>query len=236
MPRRASSSGSTTGVAPSAIELAQAADGLGGDDDAFELGEDTFGRDVTHRGGLGARGGAGLGIGLEVQLARQPRGPQDPQRVGREGLRADHAQAPGGEVGAPAEGVDRLSPGQRLGDRVDGEVARGQVGFDAVAVDRQQVDLPAMVARHDAPDAERVRQREGGGPSGATQRLGRLLRRPVHDHVEVEGLPPEQAVAHGAADQPGAAAVQRLTGEGERVAVRRHRGGSGARPGRSGRT
>ena len=54
----------------------------------------------------------------------------------------------------------QLAVAEALGDRVDGEIALGQIGLDAPLDQRQDVDLPAMVARYDAPAAKALRELE----------------------------------------------------------------------------
>src|SRR5439155_11819251 len=68
----------------------------------------------------------------EAELVREPYRAQEPQRVvfeDRLGNRAKNARL---EVGCSAERIDRLAALQRAGDRVDREVAAGEVGFDPV--------------------------------------------------------------------------------------------------------
>ena len=104
--------------------------------------------------------------------------------------RPDHAQAAGGEVAGAAVRVDALAAAQRLGDRVDGEVAQREVGLQRAAAQRAEVGLPAAVGGQHAPRAERVgeleqraargaRERAGGGPtSPSTTRSRSVVGRP----------------------------------------------------------
>ena len=66
--------------------------------------------------------------------------------------------------------IDALAALQRLGDRVDREVAQLEIGVQRAAAQRAQVDLPRAVGRHHAPGAERVRQLEHRPPGGLGQR------------------------------------------------------------------
>ena len=86
---------------------------------------------------------------------------QQPQRVGAEAVLADDAQQAPLEVGEAAEGIDRLTAGERDRDRADGEVARGQVGLDRLAAQRGRIDLPGAVAGDRAPGRELGRELEG---------------------------------------------------------------------------
>ena len=149
----------------------------------------------------------------------QARQAQRAQRVGGEGLRRHHAQAPALEVAQAAVQVDQRPPVQRLGQRVDGEVAGPEVGLQGAAVQRREIDLPGLAAAHDAPRTERLGQLEGRSALGPRQRARRPADVAVHHDVEVgrsDGIDPvQQPVADRATDEPGAALTGGLPHRGE---------------------
>ena len=109
-----------------------------------------------------------------------------------------------------AVGVDELAAGQRLGHRVDREVARAEVGLQRAALQRRDVDLPAAVAGDDAPGAELVGELERGAAGAPAQAARGAAHVAVDDDVEVGRRAPEQAIAQRAAHEPRALAGQRL--------------------------
>ena len=115
-----------------------------------------------------------------------------------------------------AVGIDELAARQRLGHRVDGEVARREVGRERAALQRRDVDLPRLPGADDAPAAERVGELERAlRPPRARMRRAATRGSSVDDEVEVVvgARAAEQAVAHRAADDPRrAASPQRLRG------------------------
>ena len=152
-----------------------------------------------------------------LELDREADGAQRAQRVVGEGARGDHPQPPRGEVGGAAVRVDGLAAGQRLGDRVDREVARGEVGGEVAVAQRDEVDLPRPARRHHPPGAEGVRERERGPAGRAREAPGGGARVAGQRDVEVRGDPPEEPVAHGPAHEPRVLALERGTGSGQRV-------------------
>ena len=105
--------------------------------------------------------------------------------------------------------VDELSAAQRLGHRVDGEVARGEVGLERPARQRQEVDAARWSATTRQPP-KRLRQRERRAAGRARSAFAARCGVAVERDVEVVRRPAEQPVAHGAADEPGPLARQRL--------------------------
>jgi hypothetical protein len=188
-------------------------------DDAAQLGEDPLLGDARDRGGVRARGRGGVRVDREAQLDGQARQAQRTQRVGGEGVRRDHPQAPALEVVEAAVQVDQRPTVQRLGQRVDGDVPRREVGLQRAAVQRREIDLPGLAAAHHAPRAERLGQLEGRGALGLRQRARRPADVAVHHDVEVGragGIDAvQQAVADGAAHEPGAALTGGLPHRGE---------------------
>ena len=71
---------------------------------------------------------------------------------------------------------------------------------------RHEVDVPGVARADDAPRAEVAGEPERRAAGRARERARRGLRVAGQRDVEVDGVPAEQAVAHGAADDPGALA------------------------------
>ena len=101
---------------------------------------------------------------------------------------------PAAQVGEAAERVDRLAARERLGDRVDGEVAQRQVGLERAAAQRLDVDLPGASrapttrqapnssesAKHAAPPAARGDRARRLAPGRRRRpRRGRASRAPA---------------------------------------------------------
>ena len=183
------------------VEQAQAVDGGVGRDERAQLGEDALRRHAGDAGRMGPRRRRGRRLDDEAERRGQPRDPQRTQRVAVEGGGRHHPQAAHREVGQAAVGVDEVAAGQRLGHRVHGQVARGEVLGEGRPLQRDEVHLPPLP--HHAPGAVGVREREGR-PAGGLRHPSR--RRPrVARQREVEvGLRPaaEQPVAHRPADEP----------------------------------
>ena len=114
--------------------------------------------------------------------------------------------------------VEQLAAGQRLGHRVDREVAGGEVGVEVVVAQPHDVDVPGVAAPDHAPGAERVGERERRAARHAGDRARRRLGVAGQRDVEVGRLAAEQAVAHRAAHDPRRLAAQPLARGLERVA------------------
>ena len=145
----------------------------------------------------------------KAQLVLQPHGAQETQRIGLERSVRDGAHDARLDVLAAAERIDCLPAGKWLRDRVDREVACGEVVLDRRG-ERCEVDRPA-VGERDAPRAVTHRDREGRASRALRVAARRVLRLAAGD-VHVHDLPPEQPVADGAADDPGLLARQHLAG------------------------
>ena len=195
-------------------EQLDAAARLGHGQDPAELREHPLGRHAPQlrRGRPCQR--ERLGVGLEVELHRHPGQAHDPQRVFQERARVGRAQAPGAKVLDPPERVDRLAPGERLGDRVDGEVPQPQVLLEGRRAQGLEVGLPAMLGADHPPGTMVGGELEAGGPGGdARERAGGLLHVSLEDDVDVGAGPPQQPVAGGAPDQPRLTPGERPPGE-----------------------
>ena len=180
-----------------------------GGDDALELGEHALGRDARDRRGVLLHGRARGGLDREAELDREAHGAQGAQRIVGERARRDHPQPPGVEVAPAAVRVDELAAADRLGHRVDGEVARGEIGRQVPVAQRQQVDVPGVAGPDRAPAAELVAELERGPAGGLRDPPRRAARVAGDGDVDVVGRAAEQPVAHGAADQPGRLARER---------------------------
>jgi len=105
-------------------------------------------------------------------------------------------------------GVEQFAARERLGHRVDREVALRQVGEDVVVAQGHEVHVPRVVRADDAPRAEVVAEPERRPARGACEPPRVRPRVPGHRQVDVVRLAPEQLVAHGAADDPDVLAGQ----------------------------
>ena len=108
--------------------------------------------------------------------------------------------------------VDDVAAVERLGHRVDRQVARREVALERPPDQRREVDLPGVAGPDDAPAAELVGQLEGGAARGPRQPPRGAARVAVDGDVEVvAGLDPiEQPVADGAAHEPRALVAERV--------------------------
>ncbi len=195
-----------------AVRQLHAGERTGRDHEPAQLGEHALSGGLGHPRGGRLREPLGLRVGSEAELGGEAGQAQGPQRIALVGLRAQHAQGGGLEVGAAAERVDRLA-GRRLErrevhrarHRIDGEVALAQIGLDRVALERREVVHALIAAVDHPPGAERLRQPEHGplelGREGARGPRGVA----GHRHVDVAHRAAQQLVAHGAADDPGLA-------------------------------
>ena len=150
----------------------------------------------------------GGGIDLEAELMRDPRQPQQPQRVVAEGRLGRRPQQPPAEVVAAGQRVDHRAVVERHRDRIDGEVAQGQVVLDAATAGR---DVDRAALSHHPPGAVAFRQRKRRSTAVAGHPPGDLARVALHHQVDVGDRAAEQQVADAAAHQPGALDRRRPT-------------------------
>ena len=115
--------------------------------------------------------------------------------------------------------------GQRDGERVDGEVARGQITGEIGRAEVVEVELQSG-AGHPGGAALGV-EHDGGGAERLRHALGQRQRAGRHRHVQVGDGPAEHGIAHGAAHehQAGRAAADAL----HRTQQRRRPPGRGGR-------
>ena len=102
------------------------------------------------------------------------------------------------EVGHAAEGIDKLTSIQALRDRVDREIAAGQIGLDRAASQRQQVQLPAPVASGHTPHGEALGELERVPADLLREATRERPGTSFDDHVVVAGGATEQLVAQRA--------------------------------------
>ena len=139
----------------------------------------------------------------EAELLGQPRDPQQAHRVVGERRGPHEAQAAGAQVGEAPVAVDQGGPAVgRHRQRVDRQVAAGEVLVEGAALQRRQVDREGEVAPLHPPGAEGAREAERG-------RAGRPRQGPrggpgvaVHRDVEVGDAAAQQGVADAAPHRP----------------------------------
>src|SRR5215211_2386097 len=146
----------------------------------------------------------------EAELVLEAHGAQEAQRVVLEDRVGDRADAARPEVAAAVVRVDSLVAAHPLCDRVDAEVAAGEVVLDRPR-QRREVDGPAAV-EGDAPGAVALREGERLA-AGALGVGGGGAFRLADGDVEVHDRPSEFPVAHRAADDPGFLAREQLLDE-----------------------
>jgi hypothetical protein len=150
------------------------------------------------------------GLDLEAELDREAHGAQRAQRVVGQRPLGDHPQPARCEIRGAAVRVDQLAAGERLGHRVDGEVARREVRLQVAVAQRQQVDVPGVAWPDRPPAAELVRELERR-PAGRLRDPPHPAARVALDRdVDVVGVAAEQAVPDRPADEPRGLAGQRL--------------------------
>src|SRR5205823_13140400 len=99
----------------------------------LELGEDPLAGRPRGELGVGADELLGQRREPEAELVLEPYGAQQAQRVVLEDRLRDRAQAAEGDVLEAAARIDDLAACEGARERVDGEVARGEVGVDRPA-------------------------------------------------------------------------------------------------------
>ena len=152
-----------------------------------QLGEDPLGRHAGEARGARLRGGDRGVVRLEVQPGGEARQAQDAQRiVARRRSAPAMRRRWAARSSAPPVGSTSGAAAQRLGDRVDGEVAQREVRLDRALAQRGEVDRPAPLRADDAPGAERVRQRERRAAHRQRQVPRRGADVPVDDEVDVD--------------------------------------------------
>ena len=159
-------------------------------------------------------------IEAKAELVLHSHGAEQAKGVVVEDARRDDADDAALEIGPPLVRVERLTAGERDGDRVDREVTCAEVGLDRAALEREEVHGPPIVER-DSPAAVVHREREDCAPTPRPVRARGPLGLPAGD-VEVEHGSPEQLVPDRAPDYPCVLAAQDFLGQ---LSHRRSSGG-----------
>ena len=162
-----------------------------------------------HERGGRAQERLGALVHAEAELVLEAHRAQEAQRiVDEDRARTRPGSTPASRSARPSCG-SYGSPGRDvLGDRVEREVARREIGVDPVR-QRREVDRLVDAVGDDAPGAVSLGERERRAAEAAREAMRGVARIRAGD-VEVEHRPQEQLVAHGAADDPGVLAAQDL--------------------------
>ena len=164
--------------------------------------------DGHESGGRSVREPLGLRLDGEIELMGQPYQAEDAQRIVRECGGPARAKSTGGEIGeaagrVPDRGGSLQQRGEIDGERVDGDVARRQVGLEGRSTEIGQIHVEGRRARQDDTRhavtlaerderaSETLGQPAGGGEAARCQR---------QVHVAQRAL--EEQVPHRSADQP----------------------------------
>ena len=120
---------------PELVEQLEAPDRVRAGEQQPQLGELALAGGLRRAAGLGAGELDGRRVDLEAELGGEPGRAQDPQRVVGEAALGDRAQDAGLDAATPPVRVDRRAAGSASGDgdRVDREVAQGEVLLDRLA-------------------------------------------------------------------------------------------------------
>ena len=112
------------------------------------------------------------------QLGRQARDAQRAQGIGGDFVGADHLQALVVEIAGTTVGIDEPEfAAQRLGHRVDRQVARGEVGLQVLPCSGVMSTCELRSRRHHARRAELVDSSEPGAPGATAPQAARAARR-----------------------------------------------------------
>ena len=144
-------------MSPYASITREPAPHVGRADHPLELREHPLVRHLRDPGRVPGGGFAGGRVDLQPDLGRDPHRPQAAQRVVLQRALAHHPHQPQLQIALPAVRVDQLAAAERLGHRVDGEVARGEVGEDVVVAQASRGRC-ATRARARPPATRRTRR------------------------------------------------------------------------------
>src|SRR5665811_200579 len=147
----------------------------------LQLGQDSLARRLDHPTGARTKKLLTLRVEPKVELLLESDRAQQPQGIVVEDAFGDGLQPPLGKIAPPVERIDDLAPGERLGDRIDGEVAQRQI-LGQRSAQRREIDTLAAGERN-PPSA--VTFGEGKGCAAALLReSARRLPRIEADDVE----------------------------------------------------
>ena len=148
----------------------------------------------------------------EVELVAEPQDAEDAHGVVGERRRPARTEPPVGEIVQAAGGVldRRRSAEQRVevdGERIDGDIAPGEVRLEAGPPEVGQVDLEWRGPGQDhARHAVRLAERHERAPEPIREAPSRRSAPVREREVDIVKRPREQEVPDRAADQPGRAA------------------------------
>jgi hypothetical protein len=138
---------------------------------------------------------------VESELDLQPHRSQEAQRIVDEDQVRDCANAPCVEIRSALERIARSTRSDPDSDRVEREVARGEIGFDAI---RKRCEINGLrgVCVGYAPGSMVLRERKRSTTEPARVENGSLTRMAAGD-IEVEYWTTEELVADCTSDDPG---------------------------------
>ena len=147
-------------------------------------------------------------VHVEPELVLEAHRAQEPERVVDEGGVRHRPHDSGPQVATTVVRVVRSARLDALGDRVEREVARREVGVDPVGERREVHRLVDAVGDH-TPGAVPFGEREHGAAEATREPVGRVARIGAGD-VEVEDGTEEELVPNRTSDDPGALPAQDL--------------------------
>ena len=138
-------------------------------------------------------------VHAEAELVLEPHRPEEAQWIVEEDRVGDGTNAPVGEVGPSVVWIAEIARSHAHRDRVEREVARGEVRLDAVGTGREVDGLGRSAAA--TPGAVTLRERKGDAPEASRVANGGVPWLAARD-VEIEQGTSEQLVADGATHDP----------------------------------
>jgi len=154
---------------------------------------------------LAADVGQGCRLDAQPEADAQADGPQRPDRIAGDGVRAAAPQHAILSVAQAVEGVDDVVPGvtQRRSNRIQGEVAPGQIGQEIAATEVSNIDNDALSFHlDDGPPGLALRiERVEGAIQSVGDTAGDAEGIPGDGQVDVMRRQPPEGIAHHAADQ-----------------------------------
>ncbi len=180
-------------------------------EDAHQLVVRALGRGVEHPAGVAAGLREQRRCEREAELDAEPGRPHQPGAVVAKAAAGDETEDARGDIGAAAVDIGevaRTSAADADRDRIDGEVALPEVGFDGAAPQRRDIERRAAGQHHARDTARLIEQHE---------RTTELHRQPppghervaLDDDVEVAGVAAERQIANEPAHCPRAHAAAR---------------------------
>ena len=168
--------------------------------ESLELRERALARRLRHESRRRTEERLGSLVHPEPELVLEPHRTQEPEGIVEEDRLRDRPDDARREVGAPVVRVVRLARADVDGDRVEGEVARREIGVDPLT-DRREVDRLVDAVDDDPPGSVPLGERKHR-PAEATREAIRCVARLGAGDVEVENRPLQELVADRASDDP----------------------------------